>query len=128
MIGVGCAGLISNIIGLLLFHEHGHGHGHGHDHSHSKRSTPVNDNTAAIDEILVHPAASRQSIVDAAQETISEEEEAELEIEEEIAAEQSPDNVHANEELPQSSAVDVDKQKKDDELRTRRYDGDRAHW
>lgn len=26
---VGCAGLASNFIGLLLFHEHGHGHSHG---------------------------------------------------------------------------------------------------
>lgn len=34
---VGTLGLISNILGLLLFHEHGHGHSHGgagHDHSH----------------------------------------------------------------------------------------------
>ncbi|KAH8692106.1 cation efflux protein [Talaromyces proteolyticus] len=26
---VGCFGLLSNILGLLLFHEHSHGHGHG---------------------------------------------------------------------------------------------------
>lgn len=30
---VGCLGLLSNLLGLLLFHEHSHGHGHGHDHS-----------------------------------------------------------------------------------------------
>ncbi|EAW19020.1 cation diffusion facilitator family transporter [Aspergillus fischeri NRRL 181] len=30
---VGCLGLLSNILGLLLFHEHSHGHGHGDDHS-----------------------------------------------------------------------------------------------
>jgi Co/Zn/Cd efflux system component len=31
---VGCLGLLSNIIGLVLFHDHGHGgHGHGDDHS-----------------------------------------------------------------------------------------------
>lgn len=29
---VGCFGLASNILGLLLFHDHSHG-GHGHDHS-----------------------------------------------------------------------------------------------
>ena len=32
---VGCFGLLSNILGLLLFHEHGHSHGgdsHGHTH------------------------------------------------------------------------------------------------
>lgn len=33
---VGCLGLLSNIIGLVLFHDHSHGHGgHGHDHGHS---------------------------------------------------------------------------------------------
>ncbi|KAL9102920.1 MAG: hypothetical protein Q9163_001980 [Psora crenata] len=32
---VGCLGLISNILGLFLFHEHGHSHGGaGHSHSH----------------------------------------------------------------------------------------------
>ncbi|KAL2822795.1 cation efflux protein [Aspergillus cavernicola] len=29
---VGCAGLLSNILGLVLFHDHSHGHGHGHAH------------------------------------------------------------------------------------------------
>jgi solute carrier family 30 (zinc transporter), member 1 len=27
---VGCMGLASNILGLVLFHDHGHGHGHSH--------------------------------------------------------------------------------------------------
>jgi solute carrier family 30 (zinc transporter), member 1 len=31
---VGCAGLVSNIVGLLLFHEHGHGHDHNYSHGH----------------------------------------------------------------------------------------------
>ena len=32
---VGCFGLLSNILGLFLFHEHGHSHGSsGHDHAH----------------------------------------------------------------------------------------------
>ena len=31
---VGCFGLGSNILGLLLFHDHGHSHGHGHGHGH----------------------------------------------------------------------------------------------
>jgi solute carrier family 30 (zinc transporter), member 1 len=30
---VGCCGLASNILGLLLFHDHGHSHG-GHEHGH----------------------------------------------------------------------------------------------
>lgn len=46
---VGIAGLISNGIGLVLFHEHGHSHGggggHGHGHSH--------DSTAADEEAAV---------------------------------------------------------------------------
>ncbi|KAJ5140903.1 zinc/cadmium resistance protein [Penicillium atrosanguineum] len=33
---VGCLGLLSNMVGLALFHDHSHGgHGHGHDHGHS---------------------------------------------------------------------------------------------
>ncbi|KAM0755611.1 cation efflux protein [Meredithblackwellia eburnea MCA 4105] len=38
---VGSAGLVSNILGLLLFHDHGHSHGghsHGHSHSHAGHS------------------------------------------------------------------------------------------
>ena len=31
---VGCCGLLSNVLGLFLFHEHGHSHGGGHSHSH----------------------------------------------------------------------------------------------
>ncbi|CCF52488.1 hypothetical protein NDA11_001677 [Ustilago hordei] len=34
---VGCLGLASNLVGLLLFHDHGHAHG-GHGHSHGSRS------------------------------------------------------------------------------------------
>lgn len=34
---VGSAGLLSNIVGLFLFHDHGHSHG-GHAHSHSDAS------------------------------------------------------------------------------------------
>lgn len=32
MLYVGIAGLVVNLIGLLLFHQHSHGHGHGHSH------------------------------------------------------------------------------------------------
>lgn len=31
---VGCFGLLSNVLGLFLFHEHGHSHGGGQGHSH----------------------------------------------------------------------------------------------
>ena len=36
VLGVGCAGLLSNIAGLFLFHDHGHSHGGGHGHSHGE--------------------------------------------------------------------------------------------
>ncbi|GAN06921.1 conserved hypothetical protein [Mucor ambiguus] len=44
----GSAGLVANLVGLLLFHEHGHGHGghshsHSHDHSHDKDVEPVHE-------------------------------------------------------------------------------------
>ncbi|KAL6939627.1 hypothetical protein ACO0RG_003472 [Hanseniaspora osmophila] len=32
ILGVGTAGLVSNLIGLILFHDEGHGHSHGHSH------------------------------------------------------------------------------------------------
>lgn len=35
---VGCLGLASNIVGLVLFHDHSHG-GHGHDHGHGHIGT-----------------------------------------------------------------------------------------
>ncbi|KAL8722000.1 MAG: hypothetical protein Q9225_001436 [Loekoesia sp. 1 TL-2023] len=41
---VGCFGLLSNILGLFLFHEHGHSHG-GHGHKHGET-----DNLAAAEE------------------------------------------------------------------------------
>lgn len=40
---VGCLGLLSNIIGLALFHDHSHGHGgHGHSHGHDEEIDDVN--------------------------------------------------------------------------------------
>ena len=35
---VGCCGLMSNILGLLLFHDHGHSHGGDHGHKHGEES------------------------------------------------------------------------------------------
>lgn len=60
---VGCFGLLSNVLGLFLFHEHGHSHGgDGHSHSHraedklnaaeeghgSKHSAGVDPHTAEV--------------------------------------------------------------------------------
>jgi zinc transporter 1 len=53
---------------FLIEHGHGHGHGHGHSHGHSHGKKSDDENIVPIDEILVHPAASRRSIVMAAQE------------------------------------------------------------
>ena len=39
---VGCLGLASNVLGLLLFHDHGHAHGgtgHEHEHEHLAKNT-----------------------------------------------------------------------------------------
>ena len=59
---VGCFGLLSNVLGLLLFHEHGHSHGGGHGHSHGgpdklavaeegySQATPGGHTQAAADE------------------------------------------------------------------------------
>ncbi|KAJ5812287.1 hypothetical protein N7474_008588 [Penicillium riverlandense] len=39
---VGCFGLLSNIVGLALFHDHSHGgHGHGQDHGHGHEEEDV---------------------------------------------------------------------------------------
>lgn len=60
---VGIAGLLSNLVGLVLFHDHGHSHGHshggleehdqeaaGHSHSHFYQSTDgAEDSRASID-------------------------------------------------------------------------------
>ena len=43
---VGCFGLLSNVLGLFLFHDHGHSHG------------PVHDTTAQAEEGQIHQVAS----------------------------------------------------------------------
>ncbi|KAG5362565.1 Zinc/cadmium resistance protein [Yarrowia sp. C11] len=72
---VGTAGLCSNIVGLLLFHEHGHaghshGHDHGHDHDHAHDEEEAVDNVLASQftapteqtSLLQHPTSHRRSI------------------------------------------------------------------
>lgn len=91
---VGSAGLVSNIIGLLLFHEHDHGHGHGHSHgggggggdighshvhSHApgalealieeERARP-HHNTATYGTSPIHSRGSPQSVTEALPETV----------------------------------------------------------
>ena len=35
---VGCLGLLSNMLGLVLFHDHSHGHGHSHGDGHEREN------------------------------------------------------------------------------------------
>jgi len=51
---VGCFGLLSNVLGLFLFHEHGHSHGGGHGHSHGET-----DKLATAEEGHSHTALAR---------------------------------------------------------------------
>jgi len=80
---VGSLGLLSNIVGLFLFHDHGHSHG-GHSHSHSSGAVsssglgsgaiklPEDDSNAQpvedeeVDDLYAHPAQTRANIVRAA--------------------------------------------------------------
>ncbi|ORY29010.1 cation efflux protein [Naematelia encephala] len=75
---VGSLGLLSNVVGLFLFHEHGHSHGH----SHGPPQLPEGDGSAIpdIDEaggrprsdsmssLYQHPAQTRAQVIETAQE------------------------------------------------------------
>lgn len=87
---VGGCGLVSNIVGLLLFHEHSHGHSHGkeeHTPSHTPpvepaderqpllrsqsrplniRSGTHNRSESPVSSLYVHPAQTRAQIVQVA--------------------------------------------------------------
>lgn len=43
---VGCLGLLSNVVGLVLFHDHGHSHGGGHGHSHGNEAADAEEGHA----------------------------------------------------------------------------------
>ncbi|OLL22740.1 Zinc homeostasis factor 1 [Neolecta irregularis DAH-3] len=93
---VGCAGLASNLIGLVLFHEHGHGHQQYHGAVEESDSGPVDrgdiesvlpstivqsiarprqvstrprsrhTSFASADSIYLHPSQSRRAVIEAA--------------------------------------------------------------
>ncbi|TFY58801.1 hypothetical protein EVJ58_g6187 [Rhodofomes roseus] len=91
---VGSLGLLSNVVGLFLFHEHGHDHGHSHGkttptsskpssiRSHSGEHVPkasttpprnispsrARARTNSYSSLYGHPAATRASLVQTAQE------------------------------------------------------------
>ncbi|ODO07351.1 solute carrier family 30 (zinc transporter), member 1 [Cryptococcus wingfieldii CBS 7118] len=71
---VGSLGLLSNIVGLFLFHDHGHSHG---GHSHGAIALPggdvdANEETPLIrddvSELYQHPAQTRAQVIETAQE------------------------------------------------------------
>lgn len=63
---VGCFGLLSNILGLVLFHDHSHGHGHDHgddenaaeqgfadhDHEHEHESSYIGDQRGTVASVM----------------------------------------------------------------------------
>ncbi|KAF2723224.1 cation efflux protein [Polychaeton citri CBS 116435] len=58
---VGCLGLMSNILGLFLFHEHGHGHGHSHGgHSHDENEDRIAEEGHAHDHDHDHAHPTEQ--------------------------------------------------------------------
>ncbi|GMK55561.1 hypothetical protein CspeluHIS016_0206170 [Cutaneotrichosporon spelunceum] len=86
IVGVGSAGLLSNIVGLFLFHDHGHGHGaHGHTHDHGAIALPTDDDEPLYSEATSiqrrrsdsltfpyqHPAETRAQIIEAARQGAS---------------------------------------------------------
>ncbi|WWC66485.1 uncharacterized protein I206_100387 [Kwoniella pini CBS 10737] len=68
---VGSLGLLSNIVGLFLFHEHGHSHGHSHGAIALPDDDDDNDEEVredSVSELFQHPAGTRAQIIETAQE------------------------------------------------------------
>lgn len=69
---VGCLGLLSNVLGLFLFHEHGHSHGgeaHGHSHRPGDKLSAAEEghgsrHNAGVDEHTVEVADEGGNIAD----------------------------------------------------------------
>lgn len=70
---VGCLGLASNILGLLLFHDHGHAHGgeehshgedgirnaeEGHSHVHDEQTARIKDQNGSVADVLPQVAVA----------------------------------------------------------------------
>ncbi|KAI6007347.1 cation efflux protein [Pisolithus albus] len=80
---VGSFGLASNIVGLCLFHEHGHSHDHTFtsrpasvhrmpaDEVSPTRTIPIKDRSDSFSSMYGHPAATRASLVQTAQDIAS---------------------------------------------------------
>jgi zinc transporter 1 len=59
---VGSAGLVSNIVGLFLFHDHGHSHGGSGGHSHS-HGVPLIDDEPVLPEDVVNSYTEQTSLL-----------------------------------------------------------------
>jgi solute carrier family 30 (zinc transporter), member 1 len=57
---VGCCGLLSNILGLLLFHEHSHGHGHGEHEAEHTHAGHTGDEVAVEEGRVPSPVRNTQ--------------------------------------------------------------------
>ncbi|SPO23776.1 related to COT1 - Vacuolar zinc (and possibly other metals) transporter [Ustilago trichophora] len=65
---VGCLGLASNLVGLLLFHDHGHAHGgHGHSHGHAthSHSSHSHSHSHAVSDSNSHSHQDESAVGDA---------------------------------------------------------------
>jgi zinc transporter 1 len=63
---VGCFGLLSNLLGLVLFHDHSHGHGPeeiGHEHAHGEEGDLHAAEEGHIHEHTTHKMADEREIV-----------------------------------------------------------------
>ncbi|KAF9893355.1 hypothetical protein FE257_011787 [Aspergillus nanangensis] len=71
---VGCLGLLSNIVGLVLFHDHSHGHGHSHSHGDIEEASDVESVTVAEQGVSPHrhSAPSRPDVQRASLEAATE--------------------------------------------------------
>ncbi|KAI9813358.1 MAG: hypothetical protein M1832_006316 [Thelocarpon impressellum] len=61
---VGCFGLLSNVLGLFLFHDHGHSHGHSHDATSQAEeggSREVADERGNIEDVLPENVVRRSA-------------------------------------------------------------------
>lgn len=72
---VGSLGLLSNIVGLFLFHEHGHSHGHSHGPvalpSEDGETTPKTgrrERSDSMSSLYQHPAQTRAQVIETAHE------------------------------------------------------------
>lgn len=61
---VGCFGLLSNVIGLFLFHDHGHSHGdRGHSHEHADETRAAEEGHAHTEHTTAEAIADERAPV-----------------------------------------------------------------